>query len=372
MGLPAPVVEWLSQQLQYDYVDPARCFGDVTQTLMALGSLRPKTDVYTSETGHPQLLLNLSGPLPTAIDGHVYGIPIEIWIPKQYPSLPPIVYVRPTSEMLIAPGQFVDTNGRCHFDWTPQADLLGVLSMLQERFSFEPPVYAKPPPGAEPPQPTHVPEPTLVSHPPTDPDRSKSSKPAPKTQYEPVKDIMNSINEPVPLPAKPASQKADAISNLDAALQTVVAQIHSEEIDKDDQALEHASEVLDWVESALGDEKQQLEAAVAQHQTNVRQLRDRISDAKQATEQATTLSDRGVPTDELVVAQSPRQSQIIAAATEAEAIGDTIYLLSKALDGEVITMDIFIKNVRALAREQFMARALALKASGQPILDSAA
>lgn len=347
MTVPGPVLEWLSQQLAHEYVDPPRCFTDFTQVLLAIPSLVPKTDVYTSETGLPALLLNLTGPLPTVIAGQTYGIPIEVWIPKLYPSSPPLIYVRPTASMRIAPSDYVDTNGKCLFQWTLQTELIAVLRMLQEVFSFAPPVYAVqevPQAATAPPQYTKQ-----VVHPKPDP-----------VPYKPIKDIMNSINDPVPLPANPAPQKVDALKHLEEALQAVSTQIRDEETAKDSQALQHANEVLDWMDQALDEEQGQLEAAKQQYETNIRLLNERIEQAEKITKAAKAHADKNLPLEELIYPETPNDMKVFNAATEDRAIGDTIHALGKVLDNEAIPIDVFIKNVRFLARQQFLARAEAL------------
>jgi len=66
------------------------------------------------ENGRPELLLCFTGTIPTTIANSVYRIPVEIWVPKAYPFLPPFAFVRPTKNMLIHPGNYVDTNGKCY------------------------------------------------------------------------------------------------------------------------------------------------------------------------------------------------------------------------------------------------------------------
>lgn len=106
---------------------------DVDRTLVAVSSLSPKTEVYSKFTaltikgsnftdcvncilayddGRTQLLLLMSGTVPINYRGATYNIPIDVWVPRLYPREPPIVYVRPTNEMLIRKGKNVDPSGR--------------------------------------------------------------------------------------------------------------------------------------------------------------------------------------------------------------------------------------------------------------------
>jgi ESCRT-I complex subunit TSG101 len=40
-----------------------------------------------------------------------------MWITLEYPREPPIVYVVPTSDMLVKAGKFVDISGKCQFEY---------------------------------------------------------------------------------------------------------------------------------------------------------------------------------------------------------------------------------------------------------------
>ncbi|KAF3932199.1 hypothetical protein ABW20_dc0109568 [Dactylellina cionopaga] len=76
--------------------------------------------------------------------------------------------------------------------------------------------------------------------------------------------------------------------------------------------------------------------------------------------------DREAPNiDAVVVAPTVVHNQLYELVTDDMAIEDTIYVLGKALDKERITLDVFLKHTRALAREQFMKRALVKKISKQ-------
>ena len=46
------------------------------------------------------------------LQGVKYNIPVQIWLPEGYARQPPIMYVVPTSTMIIKPGHsFVDASG---------------------------------------------------------------------------------------------------------------------------------------------------------------------------------------------------------------------------------------------------------------------
>lgn len=150
--LPPEIINWLTTVLAPEYSDINRTQNDTIDVLISYPSLRPKTNVYTDEYGRPDLLLCIYGTIPATIGSSTYRIPVEVWIPKGYPQNPPFSFVRPTPDMRIHPGNYVDTNGRCYHPYIANwhenrqnASLKEMLSLLSVAFGKEPPVYAKPP-----------------------------------------------------------------------------------------------------------------------------------------------------------------------------------------------------------------------------------
>lgn len=101
------------------------------------------------------MLLCLYGSLPSPIGGRIYKIPIELWIPHEYPIRAPFVYVVPTEKMMLQPGNHVDNSGRCYSpylanwgqnpeDNNGQSNIVKLCETLAKIFSNEPPVFAKP------------------------------------------------------------------------------------------------------------------------------------------------------------------------------------------------------------------------------------
>jgi hypothetical protein len=92
------------------------------------------------------------------VQGAKYNIPILIWLPERYPSQAPLVYVTPTSNMIVKIGHsFVDPSGLVHSPylshWMPNSDLSSTCQEMAMLFGAEPPLYTKPanyvpPPGA--------------------------------------------------------------------------------------------------------------------------------------------------------------------------------------------------------------------------------
>ncbi len=92
-----------------------------TSTVLSLSSsLCSSSDMYVHpayDDGRAQLLLCVHGVLPITFRNASYNIPVALWIPRDYPKLPPVAYVVPTNDMLIKPGRYVDVSGRCNPDY---------------------------------------------------------------------------------------------------------------------------------------------------------------------------------------------------------------------------------------------------------------
>ncbi|CAG8707955.1 19074_t:CDS:2 [Dentiscutata erythropus] len=161
---------WLRNALEkVQYAHPDRVFRDIDATLAMFGkSLTLKTDTYTYDDGKSKALLCLHGTIPITFKSTPYNIPIDIWIPTEYPMTAPIVLVVPTSNMLVRPSKIVDVSGRCqhtylqHWGINPQeeSNIVTLCTILQGVFSQNPPVCTKP--TSQP-----SPAPQLLHQPPT-------------------------------------------------------------------------------------------------------------------------------------------------------------------------------------------------------------
>jgi hypothetical protein len=72
------------------------------------------------ENGTSALLLLLSGTLPVTFRGATYGFPVAIWVPYAYPREPPIVFITPSQDMVVRPGQHVSGDGRVYHPYLAQ------------------------------------------------------------------------------------------------------------------------------------------------------------------------------------------------------------------------------------------------------------
>eukprot|EP01117_Protostelium_nocturnum_P005651 TRINITY_DN2040_c0_g1_i5.p1 TRINITY_DN2040_c0_g1~~TRINITY_DN2040_c0_g1_i5.p1 ORF type:complete len:638 (+),score=199.96 TRINITY_DN2040_c0_g1_i5:86-1999(+) len=148
-------------------------------------TLTPKEDTFVKNDGTSQLLILLDGTIPIQFDGNVYQIPVNLWIPLNYPFSPPLCYVIPSKDLVLKQEhQNVDADGKCFVSYTNQwksdsCDLLGVSYSLSTVFSKDPPLYKKPqsslpplihPPSSSFPHPhnsNHLNQPSPPRHPPS-------------------------------------------------------------------------------------------------------------------------------------------------------------------------------------------------------------
>lgn len=75
-----------------------------------------ETDYIAFDNGQTALLLLLHGTLPINFRGATYQIPIHIWVPLEYPRMPPLAFVVPTKEMGVRKGREVEPGGRVSED----------------------------------------------------------------------------------------------------------------------------------------------------------------------------------------------------------------------------------------------------------------
>ncbi|KAK3332632.1 ESCRT-I component [Cercophora scortea] len=198
------VLNWLYSVLTSEYHDVNRTYNDVAQALSQYPSLLPRTDVHTFPNGTSALLLHLSGTIPVSFRGTTYRFPISLWVPHAYPREAPLVYVTPTENMVVRPGQHVDPQGLVYHPylvgWSTfwdKSTILDFLAILRDIFAKEPPVIARQP-GKPPPSQQQPATPPPV--PPLPPDLA----PRPTSQVQ--SRVQEDVARPPPPPPKPGAR----------------------------------------------------------------------------------------------------------------------------------------------------------------------
>ncbi|KAK4194483.1 UEV domain-containing protein [Triangularia verruculosa] len=158
MAVQQHVLNWLYSVLTSEYRDVNRAYSHVAQALAQYPSLSPRTDVHTFPNGSSALLVRLTGTIPVPFRGTTYRFPISLWVPHAYPQEAPLVYVTPTENMMVRPGQHVDPQGQVYHPYlagwagfSDKSSILDFLAILRDVFAKEPPVVVRQPGGHPPP-----------------------------------------------------------------------------------------------------------------------------------------------------------------------------------------------------------------------------
>lgn len=171
----------------------------------------------------------------------------------------------------------------------------------------------------------------------------------------------------IPVPPVPPNPEKDAL--LRTLSQSLVSQIH-QTVSSNMSALGPLQAQHDALQTAharlqgeLG-ELQQLDAALA---ANEQVLNGAMVEADRVMKDA---RQRKVPdVDDVLVAPTMVGGQLYTLAAEEQGISDAIFVLGRALDKGRVRPEVFVKQTRSLAREQFLKKALIRKIAVGMALD---
>jgi ESCRT-I complex subunit TSG101 len=373
---------------------------DIVQALEQYRALNFRQDQYVFNDGARKELLNLSGTIPVIYKNNTYHIPICIWIMDTHPHNAPIVYVTPTADMQIKVSMFVDGNGKVYLpylhDWLPNgSDLLGLIQVMIVTFGEHPPVYSKPKEASASPYPqqSFMPQPGPINpnfmqfptassgYPPYPSAGSNfaSGFPAypqtnnpypPNAGFMPMPPSNNAFNSPSQNTASASASasgtgtiteehiKASLISAVEDKMRRRI-QEKVNQYQAEIQTLKRTKQELQEGENKLAEILRRLEHDETELKKNIQLLQDKDVELTKSLEQLEQNDE--IDVDEAVTTTAPLYKQLINAYAEEASIEDAIYYLGEALRKGVIDLEVFLKQVRQLARKQFMNRALMQK-----------
>lgn len=127
---------------------------DISSALTHFKHLVPLLDKYVYNDGTTKKLMCLTGTISTVYQDNSYNIPVCLWLEESYPQTAPIAYIRPTQEMFILTGNYVNSNGEVLLpylqEWKQgECDLLSLLQVMAATFGDCPPVCMKAHPEPE-------------------------------------------------------------------------------------------------------------------------------------------------------------------------------------------------------------------------------
>lgn len=303
-----------TNQFGLSYADPDQKWiirDHLISLLQDFPFLKPSVDIFTHNNGSEVKLLNATGDV--RVSENTPLIPLIIWLHEFYPQMPPIVYVSTNSVNLISLNHpFVDSSGAITSSYLenwqfPRCSLSDLVRNLIKLFSHNHPLHYS---G----------------------NSSSSSNPSLVSKMEAMDRLVCTLYYDM-LAIRP---KIDLEIEFFSALQV-------EMINRFDVAdsiligLEHERDNLKRGIEQMSDESDKLLNWLKVHDKNW----DYLKDAFEAED---------------------KKSEILLDCKAADyATEDLMYALDKAVENGAISFDIYIKQVRLLAREQFLRRARVLK-----------
>lgn len=344
-------------------------------------SLQPNCGTFAHNDGTTSTLLNLEGTIPIFYRNNQYNIPIEFWIVETYPMAPPVSFVRPTADMMVKPGHpHVTSDGYVKIpytcDWRPDCTLLELVAHMCSIFGSMPPVFRRPETSRAQSRASSSMSAAssgtggyfqqgayAQSHPPqASPYYSKQFQTHSRPDSEDTSRFQNSSHHSSVstsgLFGSTEERLAIAKSKVTGKIQVLLEKRFKRVRDDMDVQFEH--------EMQLSQSRESIERGLQ----SLRALRDDLARAKrlvaaQDTKVATWLNENEgketVDPDTILIENDALSKQMVATLAEQHAIEDALYYLDRALSNDVIVLSVFLKEVRKLARKQFMCVALIQK-----------
>ncbi|GJR95236.1 ELC-like protein [Tanacetum coccineum] len=346
----------------------------------AYPSMTPKTATFMHNDGRSVNLLQSDGTIPMVYQNVTYNIPVVIWLMETYPRYAPSVYVNPTRDMVIKRQHpFVNPNGLVVVsylqNWVyPSSNLLDLCRNLSHYFGLDPPLYSNRRPNPSP-SPSVNPNPSFNSNPSFS---NASVRPAiPPRSYPPSPYGGGGRISPN-LSSNSLSGSASVTATEDPAevyrrnvINKLVESVHGdvEELRKkrevEMEGMLSAQNVLRIREEEVNkglremmDEKEGLEQQLQMVLMNMDVLEAWV---KENEGKLSGGGVEGVSGDEVFEPADGLSKQMLECTASDLAIEDVIYALDKSVQEGAIPVDVYLRNVRLLSREQFVHRATSMK-----------
>ncbi|OMO78359.1 hypothetical protein CCACVL1_14434 [Corchorus capsularis] len=277
-------------------------------------------------------LLCASGCVHVAASASAPPIPLVIWVHENYPQNPPLVFVSldPVNP-IHRHHPFVDTSGVTSppyiLTWKfPSCNLSGLLRNLVQLFSYDHPFSDSPP--SPPPPCSGFSHPSFVSK------KEALDRLVGMVYYD-----MAALQESTAKEIEELSLSQEKLKSRDVFITNMISEMEEERAKLKERAYnwaEEADRLVNWLKVNDGRPGMALDAGEVE-----------IEGAFEMDEKSNLRLD---------------------CSAADLAIDDVLYKLDKALELEAVSFDLYLKQVRILAREQFFLRARELKLDGMNIL----
>jgi ESCRT-I complex subunit TSG101 len=379
-----PRVSQLLARLGGLYRDPTRVDRDASSLLRSsVGQhLKPIIDKLFDNDGTSHQTLCLQGTVAIHFRGNTYQQLVDIYLPEGYPVRPPTCYVRLAPNMYIKEAHaHVGSDGQVYLpylhEWRQQShNLVEMVVAMSSTFSADPPVFSR----QAPPPPDYS---TAFR---TSATTATSNGAAAAAAADKAAKALRDAEEEARLEAasleaskreeeqrlqkersmqeqwdaknfasvkdrvrrKVALHLTDVAKTTKTALQTDV---------QDQQRLQQSAERLQSQQKDLALAKRNLELALKQVDVATvgvtEWLQQRMSDQ----------DEKEISIDDLVTTESTVHQQMLDLAAENHSLTDAMYYLDQALHQATMDMPVYLKEIRSLAKKQFLVKAHLIKIS---------
>ena len=349
------------------YADKARMARDADCCMSQFPSLTPEVASHTSNDGSTNKLFKLTGTVPITYMNARYNIPVDIWLPQGYPHKQPKAYVTPTATMAVKPRhRHVGADGICYFPylhaWSVTSSLQGLIVVMQQAFSEDPPVYAAPT-GAmvqPPPQPYAQAAQTAQA---AQAAQATQQYQQPQQQPQYQQPQQQQYQQPQQHQARPAAAAAQG-----GALKQVTEEMEKILVEMNDR-MSSELETLVLEQSQLSAGAREIEEGLAALHAEGRELQAHLASLGTRSEElegwlAKHDTDVELDPEQIVEPKDAVSAQLLDEIAHDMAMEDAIVLLEEAYADENIDTANFLKQVRKIARQQFFHKALVRKLTG--------
>jgi ESCRT-I complex subunit TSG101 len=323
-------------------------------------------------TGETSTWLKLDGTVPIYYEGVQYNIPVNVWLPEAFPLAAPLCFVTPDQSMGIKPRHaHVDQQGAVALpylqSWNPNAgsNLIELVGIMSSVFGAEPPVYKRPDPAPRV-SAAFVDAGVVVSSVSGGGARSRSGSSGASAAVAGASvsaaavasaSAGAAVVSPSPSPA--AQLKAELTASVTARILDALKAL------RDDCALQIDLQTQTRAELVLSSRRlDECERALATRRDTLRDaelpaLAARTARVAQWLAEHESRAGQPLDPDSVVCARDALSRQMLDLVAADAAAEDALNALHAAR--EQLELGAFLKGVRKLARDQFQARALAVK-----------
>lgn len=338
------------------YTQEALFNRELSSILSSFRGLRAVSSSYITNLGEELVMVALEGTFPILFRGSTYNIPAELYFPKEFPEVPPIVFIRPTATMDLKRGHaYMDSEGLVLLDYINQwhssrSSLIGLMNEMQRVFGETPPVFAKPSNNSS--------------------GSSTSSVRSPMS-YSTATVVTGGSHATHEQPSlQRASSYTSSLSNkqqLTLAIQEKLSEFYAKMRDTMDTQF-HSQKKLDLLEEQVNKQAKSVTSKLNQVVTVNDQMEERIEHLriwiqhkqKERDEQhdtTTTDTENEQEVKNLLQPSDEAGILITDCVSTVHALEDTLYALDLLMQNDLLPLGDYLKLVRKLSKQLFLKQA---------------